>query len=155
MSELKMKTNEESILLRQAFRDSTQAIRTLANLAKGAGAGGGSLIERIQQRELEYPTGWRCRSWRSHCGRLQPALRLHRHAGKPVAFKSMDRSGDDVMVNYFPLRHPRPEEPAGGPAQIRRCLCRQRGGGSPAAAAAADLLRELNQILEAALHRVT
>ena len=37
MSELKMKTNEELILLRQTFRDSAQAIGTLANLAKGQG----------------------------------------------------------------------------------------------------------------------
>ena len=156
MSELKMKTNEELILLRQTFRDSAQAIGTLANLAKGQGLVEDLYIERIQQRELEYPTGLEMPVPLAiphiAAGCNQPFVSIAT-LEKPVAFKSMDRSGDDVMVKIiflFGILDPKSQL-----AVLRRFAAafadKEAVERLLAAERPADLLRELNQILEGLL----
>lgn len=101
MGELKMKTNEGLILLNQTFKDSAEAIGTLAKLAKGQGLVTDEYIEKIQVREEEFPTGLEMPVPLAipHIadGCVEPFVSIATLA-RPVNFKSMDRSGDDVAV---------------------------------------------------------
>lgn len=156
MSELKMKTNEGLILLRQNFRDSAEAIETLAGLAKGQGLVEDLYLERIQQRELEYPTGLEM---------PVPLAIPHIADGcnapfvsiatldEPVVFKSMDRSGDDVLVKIvflFGILDPKSQL-----AVLRRFAAafsdKEAVERLLAAEQPAGLLRELDKILEGLL----
>lgn len=101
MSELKMRTNEDLILLHQTFADSAQAIDALAGLAKAQGLVTDLYIEKIQEREKEFPTGLEMPIPLAipHIadGCNEPFVSIATME-KPVVFKSMDRSGDDVSV---------------------------------------------------------
>lgn len=101
MGELKMKTNEGLILLQQTFKDSAEAIDTLAALAKDQGLVTDLYIEKIQEREVEFPTGLEMPIPLAipHIadGCNEPFVSIATLA-EPVIFKSMDRSGDDVAV---------------------------------------------------------
>ncbi len=101
MGDLKMKTNEDLILLDQTFKDSAEAIDVLGHLAKAQGLVEDLYLESIQKREVEYPTGLEMPIPLAipHIadGCNQPFVSIAT-LKEPVVFKSMDRSGDDVQV---------------------------------------------------------
>lgn len=101
MSDITMRTNESLILLNQTYTDCAQVIDALAGLAKAQGMVEDPFLEKIQQREVEYPTGLAMPIPLAipHIsdGCLQPFVSIAT-LQKPVIFKSMDHSGDDIPV---------------------------------------------------------
>jgi PTS system galactitol-specific IIA component len=101
MSESLMKINERLILVNQRFENSAEVIGRLAGLAREEGFVEDLFITKIQEREIEYPTGL-----------LMPIPLAIPHVSdgcnesfasvatlaQPVTFKSMDRSGEDIPV---------------------------------------------------------
>ena len=57
MSTLKMTTNTKLILLKQKFKDSSEVISTLGQLAKEQGLVDDTYLPAILEREIKYPTG--------------------------------------------------------------------------------------------------
>ncbi len=101
MSELKMRTNKDLMLLNQTFETSAEAIETLARLAQKQGFVEEEFVEKVLAREKEYPTGLEmpiplaiphiadgCKECFVAVATLQSS----------VIFKSMDLSGDDIPV---------------------------------------------------------
>jgi PTS system galactitol-specific IIA component len=101
MSEPRMKSNERLVVLDRSFGDNAEVIACLAGLAKDEGFVEDLFVEKIQERELEYPTGLPMPVPLAipHIGDgcVVPFVSIATLAS-PVVFKSMDRSGDDIYA---------------------------------------------------------
>lgn len=156
MSELKMRTNEALILLDQTFTDSVQVIDALAGLAKAQGLVEDPFLEKLQAREIEYPTGLDMPIPLAipHIsdGCKEPFVSITT-LNTPVLFKSMDCSGDDIparIVFLFGIIEPKNQL-----AVLRKFAAAFSNKESVekllSAARPADLLHELEIILEGLL----
>lgn len=101
MGDLKMKTNEKLILLNQSFADSEAVIDALAGLAKSQGLVEDIFIEKIKEREKDYPTGLPMGVPLAipHIsdGCNEPFVSIAT-LKEPVVFYNMDRGGDEIPV---------------------------------------------------------
>lgn len=96
-----MKANSRLVLLDQTFASAEEAIDTLAGLAKKEDLITDLFIEKVKQREKEYPTGL-AMSIGIAIPHIEEGCRQSfvsiATLKKPVVFKSMDGSDDDVPV---------------------------------------------------------
>lgn len=108
-----LKTNENLVLLDQTFASAEEVIDALARLAKSEGFVTNLFIEKIKEREKEYPTGLKMAKGIAiphiEDGCLQSFVSVAT-LKTPVTFQSMDGSSDDVgadMVFLFGITNPR------------------------------------------------
>lgn len=156
MNEIKMKTNEDLILLNQTFTTPAEVISKLAGLAKSQGLVEDIFARKIQEREVEYPTGLPMPIPLAipHIsdGCNEPFVSIATLA-EPVNFKNMDRSGDDVPVQIvflFGIIDPKNQlavlrkfaKAFSDKAAVGKLLAAESG---------AELLKELDGILEGLL----
>ncbi|MDR3164199.1 MAG: PTS sugar transporter subunit IIA [Synergistaceae bacterium] len=101
MNEPKMKSNERLVVLNRSFKESAEVIACLAGLARQEGFVEDLFVKKIQERELEYPTGLSMPVPLAipHIsdGCVVPFVSIATLAS-PVVFKSMDRSGGDICA---------------------------------------------------------
>ena len=157
MSGVTMRTNESLLLLDQTFADCAQVIDALAGLAKGQGLVEDPFLEKIQQREIEYPTGLAMPIPLAipHIsdGCLQPFVSIAT-LKNPVIFKSMDHSGDDIPVEIvflFGIINPQDQLPV--LRQFAKSFSKREAVEKLLAAPTpAAFLTELDQMLEGLLN---
>jgi PTS system galactitol-specific IIA component len=96
-----MKTNERLVLLNQNFENSAEALDRIARLAMEQEFVDESFIEKLQERENEYPTGLpmpvplAIPHTREGCRESFMSVAT---LAEPIAFKSMDLSGDEIQA---------------------------------------------------------
>ena len=157
MSDVTMRTNESLLLLDQTFADCAQVIDALAGLAKVQGLVEDPFLEKIQQREIEYPTGLAMPIPLAipHIsdGCLQPFVSIAT-LKTPVIFKSMDHSGDDVpaqIVFLFGIINPQDQLPV--LRKFAKSFSKKEAVEKLLAAhTSAAFLAELNEMLEGLLN---
>jgi PTS system galactitol-specific IIA component len=113
MGESVMKSSERLVALNRRFNDNSEAIEYLAGLARGEGFVEDLFVAKIQERELEFPTGLAMPIPLAipHVsdGCIKPFVSVATLAS-PVVFKNMDCSGDEVharVIFLFGILNPK------------------------------------------------
>jgi PTS system galactitol-specific IIA component len=151
-----MKTNERLVLLNQRFESPEDLIDSLGGLALKEGFVEELFVRKLKERELEYPTGLPMPVPLAipHIsdGCKMPFVSISA-LDEPVMFKSMDCSGEQVpakIVFLFGILDPKSQ------LAVLRRFARAFANGDDVgrlvtAKSPADLLRELDRILEGLL----